>query len=285
MEKAIEHKNFYIFTYCTDESQLIYLKKTANLFNLKINYILSPQSEWKCFSGKILKMKQILDTMEDESLICFIDAYDVLVNASADEILEKFLSYNSNLVISAELNSYPGGFQHLYDHSKAKTNFKFLNSGGYCGYKKSLMKIFNWKTDEEIIEICKNCGDQHYFVRYYLEHYDEMVLDTNCLLFQCMFQTDWNEFKFIEGRCKNVALDTKPCFIHFNGESWKLNIHKDPYANYSYLNSKEVFFTQQNVMQVFIEKMDSSSISNTVLDLHDYQRHTWQDGGIVVKSK
>lgn len=260
----------HIFTFFTDVSRLVYLKKTAEMFDLPINYVVKSQNEYRGFTDKIFMIQEAISALPDNDIVCFMDAYDVLVSGTSDEILQKFLSYNCALLIGAELNSYPEGYDDAYPFTGSKTNYKHVNSGGYCGYKWAIAKMFSWKNANEIVEICRLGGDQHYFIQYYLAHFADFShnnsgianirLDTEAVIFQNMFQTDLSEFKFINGRVVNTALNTYPCILHFNGNSWKLDNGED-------------------IMPVFIDKMNASkNIDLKGIDLKGYSRCTWPNG-------
>jgi len=228
-EKYHSYKNLYIFTIYTDETKIDFLKFSSNLTGIRINYIFVEPSEWTGYKEKIFKLRKVYESLNDNDIICFVDAYDVIVNSNCEEILEKFLSFNKDLVIAAETNSYPKEYEEMYEITTSK--FKFLNSGCYCGYKHSIMKLFFWKEDSCIEEICSYKGDQHYFIKYYLENYKNcsIVLDSNCLLFQCMIGVDLDDFIFENGRISESYSSSnkkinKPCFFHFNGRFCKNNL-------------------------------------------------------------
>ena len=247
-----------IFTYLTDISKIEYLKQSATNHPIDIHYIIQDQSEYAGYTNKIFRMRDTIRDVDPNVIVCFIDAYDVLINGGVDELLRKFLEYDADIVLGAELNSYPEGYDNAYPPTNSITNYNYINSGGYIGYQKDIMTLFNWKSDDEIIEICKHGGDQHYFISYYLENYyfKNIILDSQQRIFQNMYMTDWTEFHFINGRLYNSMLREMCCFIHFNGNSWKTN-------------------DNQNIMPVFLEKMElSKHITGHIDSLHGYIRNT-----------
>lgn len=253
-----------IFTYLTDISKINYLKQSASNHIIDITYIIQDQSEYVGFVSKIFRMRDTIRNLDPNTIICFIDAYDVLINGGVDELLRKFLEYDADIVLGAELNSYPEGYAHLYPPTNSVTNYKYINSGGYIGYQKDIMSLFDWKTDNEINEICHHGGDQHYFIRYYLENHSskKIILDSQQKIFQNMYMTDWTEFHFINGRLYNSMLREMSCFIHFNGDSWKT---KD----------------NENIIPIFLNKMElSKQITGHIDSLHGYSRNTWPNPSI-----
>ena len=253
------------------------LKTTAAMFGVNVQLVVQDQSEYVNFTNKIFVMQKIIEPIPDDDIVCFIDAYDVLINGQTDEILRKFLAHRSEIVLSAELNSYPEGYDHVYPATGSKTNYRYVNSGGYIGYKRALTKIFDWQNQEAIHQICSHGGDQHYFIQYYLSHanlenehlsikpYRHIRLDTEAAIFQSMFKTNWSEFDFIGGRVYNRAIKQQACFLHFNGASWKLEAKSEPY---------------DNIMPVFVEKMMLTKMGGVVTDLAGWRRCTWPNGEV-----
>jgi hypothetical protein len=190
-------------------------------------------------------------------------------------------------LLSSELNCYPPKFQNEYDEISTQmqsielqykytnnnvncethppfiisTNFKYVNSGGYIGYAKSILQMLKWKSIEKITEICLDGGDQSYFNYYYLKNaIPSMIsflngdklhiqIDYKQTIFQSMYRINFTDFYFINGRLYNSILHSKPCFAHFNG----YKIYDDKIMS---LDTE----TAENVYEVFIKNIISSFI-------------------------
>jgi len=232
----------HIFTYgAGDISRFEHLKASADFANCEIIYI--TQSVWNGFFDKIKYMLNAIKNLHDNDMICFVDGFDVLAVGGKVEIGRKFLASNCDILFGAELNCWPGMYLPRLPPSNIKNGYKYINSGGFIGYKKAVMDLYTWKTLEEIAHICNTCGgDQGYFYEYYIANYGKrrMKLDYNCDIFQNMFSVDWNEIYIQDGRVVNPIIESKPCFIHFSGGSLTTN-------------------TGSNIMPVFVEKLLASS--------------------------
>lgn len=233
----------HIFTLYSDSSKLQYLNQS----NVKINYIHCTKSPFH-FHDKIFEIKNIIKDIPDEDIICFIDAYDVLVISNEHEIIDKFLQYKCNLLIGAELNCYPEKYKSRFPESK-NSKYHYVNSGGYIGYKHAINKMFDWKNSDEIIEICKDGGDQAYVIEYYLNNIHFCKLDDKCLLFQNMCLVDLKEIYFQDHRVYNSIMDTYPSIIHFNGGTFLTN-------------------DGINIMPIFLDKLKNKNKS----DLSEYKQ-------------
>ena len=213
----------HIWTFSTDDNKLVDLVRSATMHGIELNVVKS--NVWNGFEDKIKGMLSVVDNYADDDIVCFIDAYDVLINSPPSEIIRLFREFNSDFVLSAELNCFPEKFRNLYSQSQW-TNFHYVNSGGYIGYKHAVKDFLTWKSLPDIVEICKDGGDQAYLTTYYLENKGSksIVLDSDCKLFLSMFGVDWSEISIYRGNIYNEILKNQPCFIHFNGGSWKLEV-------------------------------------------------------------
>lgn len=262
----------HIFTYCTNEDKVKLLEKSAQLKNIRLQIIYEPQSEYKGFTNKIFKMKEAIqnENILENDMILFVDAYDVLCFAGSEqEIMDKFHSYDCDLLIGAEMNSYPYGYDDKYPLAEYNpTNYKYINSGGFIGYKSAIIKLYSWKTDAEIIHICSDGGDQTYFIQYYLAHYNNdnhVKMDYNQMVFQNMFLVSWYDFVIKNGRLYNTILKQYPCFIHFNGLSYQTD-------------------TNANIMEVFVDKLTKSILESEYdkcFDFTEYTKSTWPNPTII----
>ena len=259
----------YIFTYCTNKDNVKLLEKTAQLKNMKIIVVYEPQLEYKGYINKIFKIREAIqnENILEKDIILFVDAYDVLCFADSEqEIIDKFHSYHCDLLIGAELNSYPYGYDDKYPPTNHCTNYKYINSGGFIGYKSALIHLYSWKNDMEITDICSDGGDQTYFIQYYLAHcfeHHHVKMDYNQKIFQNMFLVSWYDFIIQNGRLYNTVLKQYPCFIHFNGLSYKTD-------------------TDEDIMAVFVAKLEQSILlKSMVFDFIDYKKSTWPNPTII----
>ena len=224
--------SFSLYTVASDWSKVETLRKMAAFNNVVVKvYFLS---EFKGFTDKISSMKTVLKNLPDDAIVCFVDAYDVLLYAGEEEILRKFHRYDTDILFGAEVNCYPVQNREAYQKlagsmGPTTTNYRYLNSGGYLGRVKALREMISWRSEEEIESISKLGGDQNYFTQYYLEHAREFTVDGNGRIrwkirldmhqsiFQNMCKVDIPEFSMVNGRLYNTVLSELPCFVHLNG--------------------------------------------------------------------
>lgn len=177
---------------------------------------------------KLLRMSEYLETLDDDDIVMFVDAFDVLIIADKEVILSKFLDMNVPFVMSAEKNCFP--FSHLAsEYPETASPFKYINSGGFIGYVGTLK---SWLTDLKPFDLQK--GDQGQITIHYLLHRNDFVIDTSCELFLSLYQVKAEEIAIDEHQRVVRCLTTggEPCAIHANGKSFYLwNIIYDQLVN------------------------------------------------------
>jgi hypothetical protein len=254
-----------IFTIGSDETKLCYLKQSAEMGGMDISFVVT--DGWNGYVDKIITMQKILEDVPDDEVVCFIDAYDVVAFCDNSELLQKFKAYDCDLVLSGELTCYPEKYKSTYDDIYASanavlpSNFKYVNSGGYIGYKRAIADLLAWKPLDEIHAICEKGGDQNYFTEYFLafgaDAAKKLKIDVAQNIFQSMNKIEFGDFEFVDGRLRNKILDTTPCFAHFNGyNTYKLeimNLHT---------------YTRENALDVFVSKARNSRDGDKRETLH-----------------
>jgi len=249
----------HVFTIGAGElSNFEYLKTTADFSELNINF--ATLDKWGGFFDKINVMYDLIKNLPDNDIICFVDGFDVLSLSDNNEILEKFLKFDCDLLLSAEANAFPVSSRIRYPKSTDNTCFKFVNSGGFIGYKKILAELYTWKSPKEILHICDTCGgDQGYFIEYYLNNLDKNIkLDTRGTIFLNLYGISWKEIAFNNGRAINTVLNEKPCFLHFNG--------------HTYFNANDV-----NMLPIIVDKIKKSATTKEILNIDEYPQNFNKD--------
>ena len=250
----------HFFTYGTDKNEMQTLLHSSKN-RMEIHSIMN--ESWTGYQDKIFGVKTAIQHIPPNDIICFVDAYDVIALAEPDEIVKKFKEYNCDLLLSTELNSYPEGkkerYQELFDQiGHPKTNFKYVNAGGYIGYQHAIMDLFSWKSDE-IVQYCLQGTDQNYFIEYFLENATRarVALDTKQLIFQSLYKVKYEDFILFGGRIYNQVLLSFPCFVHLNG-----------YSGYKYLIRNKTTGESVDARKLLLEKIETSRQKKT--DLLEY---------------
>jgi hypothetical protein len=157
---------------------------------------------------KDIKLRKYLETVNDNEIILFTDAFDCIFLAPLSEIKNKFLSFNCKLVISIDNVGPVKIFNKMAFGGTCQNDF--LNTGmiiGYAGYIKSFLdkcyKIRDKKehSNQKIWTICCQKFNK------------SMCTDSNIRLFLNWFGWDANKIEIKDGRIRVLNTNTYPCII------------------------------------------------------------------------
>jgi hypothetical protein len=145
------------------------------------------------------------------TLLLFSDSYDVITVSTESEIIEKYYSISKNQILfSAEKYCWPDFSLEKY-YPNTKSNYKFLNSGGFIGNAYDILNILG-------MDINDHDDDQLYFTKIFLFNNVNIKLDYNCQIFQTL-NGKINDIYIYKNRIINKSHLTFPSFIHGNGNS------------------------------------------------------------------
>lgn len=244
-----EIKIVMIITTCiSDEANLNYIQllQSCIYFNLNIVPIVH-RGDWHTHRLKDVYFYEFLKGLDFDDIVFFTDGYDAVFTANKVEILEKFYSFNADIVFSAEINCYPTSELEAYYTHNVRSKYKYLNSGGMIGKVGALVKVYEEYNNKFFI-FSKNedffWSNQYLWTKIFLENNYNIKLDYNCEIFQTfansmdlfyLLRDDTisdqrkreyideeivnilNDFDFSDnGRLLNKQTLTKPCHLHFN---------------------------------------------------------------------
>ena len=212
--------NVHVLTVGTDPTKMSYLKTSSAAFGINVVNI-GEGVKWNGgdMTGpgggqKINLVKNYLNTLDDNDVVLFVDGYDVFFADDLNTITERFLGFNTNVLFAAEINCWPE--KSVASFFDSHTKYKYLNSGLYMGYVKSLKHLM--QTDIQDSE-----DDQLYFQRQYIVNKFNPTKDMNIQLdvenyiFQCL--ADASGDVGVKSNKQLINTDTMccPCIVHGNG--------------------------------------------------------------------
>lgn len=180
-------------------------------------YVLGTQENrpigWNAKGNFGIKLKEVKDfllnqPLNNDDVILFTDAYDVIYCSNHSEILKKFYEFDHPIVFGAETECNPDPSQAIKYTIRDK-EFSYLNSGLYIGYV--------WAIKQCILEYEYNDqhDDQLYWTLQYFKHPNLITLDYNNKLFLNTYNMNMDFYRY-DGQKGNYK-DRIPCFIHVNG--------------------------------------------------------------------
>tara|TARA_R110002074_G_C12535030_1_gene665202 strand:- start:1243 stop:2025 length:783 start_codon:yes stop_codon:yes gene_type:complete len=109
------------------------LKESCKKNNIKLNNI-GYKKKWTGFTMRYELLYDYLNKIDDDTIILFIDAYDVIILKDKSEIINKFKKFKKNIVFGNQT----GFFTNLTFYN---CNNYIYNAGSYIGYAKYIKKF------------------------------------------------------------------------------------------------------------------------------------------------
>jgi len=210
--------------------------------------VLGLRQNWNGFIWKYTLVMEALKEIPNEQIVCFVDAFDVILLGGIDEIIEKFKATGKEIIYAHEnfchskeslicknaLSSIFG------DYKTCLSNGKGLpNSGTYIGYARMMKDLL-----PKLLEISRRdniSDDQVVLAKYFCQNDDKRIgVDTEFSLFYCavpenldsamvksLFKINFHDelplttkyYYWDNTRSRLVIRDSgnSPCILHLNG--------------------------------------------------------------------
>lgn len=210
-----------IITVATSEQgYLKWLKESCKKNGTEL-IVLGMGMKWGGYVMKFQLMNEFLKSQNDKDIVCFIDAYDVLMLKNVEDLKRDFISFtekhNSKIIcaLDADINI---GFDPVDDLIQKLINKEFsvyeneirINSGTYIGYVKDL-KTMNNKI-EKISKENDEVDDQKLLNIFYSSNQNLISIDSNSEFFKVISSTKTDEY------------NGNPYFLHRTGNGLMINI-------------------------------------------------------------
>jgi hypothetical protein len=116
--------------------------------------VLGFNQPWRGYNQKNLLMKEYLDSLAPDEIVCFIDAYDVLLLRPLEDLQTLFVNFNkitgARIVVGCDQKATGekiGPTVRLY---YGACNNKYVNSGTYIGYAADLREMMTFIMQETL---------------------------------------------------------------------------------------------------------------------------------------
>ena len=181
---------------------------------------------------KINILRDHISKLPDDDIVFYCDGYDVFVVDGLDEFLYRYAEMNHKVIFAAEQYCWPVDNAELqkalvFKHAPhLNTKYKYLNSGVFIGRVSELKLILSHPIEND-------GDDQLYCQNQYLSQNYDMVIDTDCYMFQC-HEMDVHPKKNMlfnpHTRCYNLL-------YHGNGGKEAKQRFNQLYSNFSFFSS------------------------------------------------
>ena len=211
-------KNTKVLTVATKQTKGLKTLLTSCKQNNVTLTQLGENTKWSDFDTKINELHSYLTSKKDNDIILFIDGYDSYFLDSTKTIVEKFINLNCDILMSSEINCFPDESLKSKYNSKETSPFKYVNSGGFIGYTQPLKQAISKLLDMQKASNSEyKYNDQYLWSLYCIEN--NIKLDYNCEIFQCLHSTKLTYFNLEGVRYKNKITNSFPSILHANGKS------------------------------------------------------------------
>jgi len=180
--------------------------------------------KWKDFYWRFNLMREYLKSLDPNEIVVFIDAFDVIPLAPEKDIMERFLSFNSPIVISSEekFSNYMIDFGYKDIFSKFKDGY--CNCGSYMGYVKNLLEMYdvmdkyrNNCNDDQVV-MSRSSKDPFIIKNVSLDKNNNLFLTLRTnekIIYRGIMSSDNKYYKFADGKIRWKI--KKPAFVHGPG--------------------------------------------------------------------
>jgi len=210
------------------------LKLSLSKVNGWEHTIIGLNTKWKGWITRMQAYRDFCKNLENQNeIIVFSDAYDVLCLQSSETFLELYQEFaNDKIIIGAEIgcaaNCFPPTQWWSENDIQKDAKRKFVNGGLIAGSAKMIGTMWEWAIEQKF-------DDDQIALGHYTNTYPDLIfLDVNSLF----FFNDHDAVSSYDIKEDNSLIENgkalKPFFIHFHG----LNIH----TSVPFTNSKKTLF-------------------------------------------
>jgi hypothetical protein len=182
---------FVTMTYSThNRAYFCLLLRSAVAYHIPIE-VLAFGSTNRKIGYKLGATMEALREMPSDTVVLFVDGFDVVLMSEAGEILEKFFAFNTPLLFAAEKGCWPFVMDdkkictHVYPDSP--TEYRYLNSGTWMGYAGAALSLFEDIMQAHAGQNVGNMNDQglravpDHWIQYYCYSYRNHGVDCEYL--------------------------------------------------------------------------------------------------------
>lgn len=168
--------------------------------------------------AQVLRLYKLMQQEQLADYVIVSDCRDVLFLAEQEEILFKFHTFNSPIVMSTETGCWPPDPEVVeYFAGKSPHGYDYINAGQYIGEWYSV-RLALWSLLDNYRD--KHTGldnSQGWWARAKMHGQIGFALDHECKIFQTMSGGVDGHVLPIGNRVLNTVTGEMPCSVHFNG--------------------------------------------------------------------
>jgi hypothetical protein len=155
--------------------------------------ILGLDTKWNGFITKYKLFRKYLENIDDDKIVVFIDAYDVLPTKKINKLPEQFINFskkNPNIKIIVGYDKIDNKiFEKISTYMFGSIDGIRLNSGQYIGYARNIKYVLDIILDNIKNSYNKNIDDQVELTKYANMYKNDIYIDINSDFFYVASQS------------------------------------------------------------------------------------------------
>jgi len=202
------------------DGYLPWLLKSCERYNVKLD-ILGWNQKWQGFVWRFSLMINYLKSLDPNELVCFIDAYDVILLRPLNEIEEYYndiVKLTGKKIIIGTENAHNAYIKRMSEFIFDKCKNIQINAGTYLGRAKDLLDVLNNMNDKNK----PSDDDQVVYTDYCNKHPDVFYIDHDKIFFLTVEDTFNDVMQNFDIKIENQTvkyMESRPFFIHGNGNT------------------------------------------------------------------
>lgn len=144
--------------------------------------------------------------------VLYVDAFDVVLAGSREEILSRYQSFGSPWVVNAETNCWPD-LSRAVEYPDTLSRYRYLNAGAWIGEAEYIAEQLAAAGADRVPD---DLNDQRFLTDLFLSDPSRLTLDTGCRLFQTLYRAG-DDLHQADGVWRNLDTDSAPLIFHGNG--------------------------------------------------------------------
>lgn len=207
------------------DGYLPWLQKSCDRHNVKLN-ILGWNQKWQGFVWRFSLMIDYLKSVDPNELVCFIDAYDVILLRSLDDIEEYYnniVKLTGKKIIIASENAHNPYIKQMSEFIFDKCKNIQINAGTYMGRAKDILEVLTDMNSKNK----PSDDDQVVYTDYCNNHPDIFYIDHDKIFFLTVEDTFNDVMQNFDIKIENNGskypivkyMESRPFFIHGNGNT------------------------------------------------------------------
>ena len=195
------------------QSYFPFLLESCNRYGAEL-VVLGFNQPWQGYNQKNLLMKEYLDTLAPDEIVCFIDAYDVLLLRPLEDLENLFVNFNkitgARIIVGCDQKATGEKIGPVVRLYFGACNNKYVNSGTYIGYAADLHEMMTYIMNEVSDDVK---ADDQIMIRKYCSATKSVHIDCDRIFFLTL--VGGAQFPLNHPNI-NIVIDPHSHELHFN---------------------------------------------------------------------